>query len=191
MKRIIENNLSESIELLKGILDNQMAEIEKIADVFIACLKNGRKIILFGNGGSAADAQHLAAELVGRFEKNRKALAALSLSTNISNITALANDFGFETVFSRQIEALGIRGDVALGISTSGESKNVIEGILKAKKMGLTTVGFTGCSGGQLSKICDLSFIVNSKRTCRIQEMHITAGHIICSLAEDALSGEK
>lgn len=189
MKRTIENNLLEAGELLKGVLENQTGEIEKIAEAFIACLKKGKKIILFGNGGSAADAQHLAAELVGRFEKNRKALAALSLSTNTSNLTALANDFGFETVFSRQIEALGAQGDIALGISTSGESKNVIEGILKAKKMGLITVGFSGCSGGQLSKVCDLSFIVNSKRTCRIQEIHIAVGHVICGLVEDAIIG--
>lgn len=190
MKNIIADDLLESIELLKYVKESQVQSIEKIAEAFISCLKTGKKIIFFGNGGSAADAQHIVAELVGKFEKNRKSLAAISLTTNTSNLTAIANDFGFEQVFAKQIEGLGNCGDVAVGISTSGKSKNVLEAILKAKSLGLVTIGLLGSKGGELAKICDLSFVVDSSRTCRIQEVHITVGHIIASLVEKALYGE-
>lgn len=187
MKKEIEKDLEESIDLLKDTKETQISAIEEIAAALIYALKNGKKIIVFGNGGSAADAQHIVAELVGRFEKNRKALSAISLTTNTSSLTALANDFGFETVFSRQIEALGVRGDIALGISTSGESKNIILAIQKAKQMGLTTIAFSAGKGGELAKACDLALVVNSKRTCRIQEAHIAVAHILCSLIEESL----
>jgi D-sedoheptulose 7-phosphate isomerase len=186
MKKHIKNDLNESINLLQDTINHHLPNIEKIAQVFINCLKKGNKILLFGNGGSASDAEHIAAELIGRFEKNRRALAALSLTTNTSNITAIANDFGFENVFSKQIEGLAKKGDVAVGISTSGNSRNIIKGILTAKHMGLTTVCLTGGKGGQLAKISDVSLIINSSRTCRIQELHITISHIICSLVENA-----
>ncbi len=188
MKKIIEKDLLESISLTQDTIKNKIVVIENIAKSFIACLKNGNKIILFGNGGSAADAQHIAAELVGRFEKNRKALAAISLTTNTSSLTAIANDFGYEDIFAKQLEALGKPGDIALGISTSGSSKNVLLAIKKAKQLNLTTVCFSGKKSDELSKICDLALVVDSNRTCRIQEMHIKIGHIICGLVESALN---
>lgn len=188
MKKLIEKDLLESISLTQETIKNKIGVIENIAKRFITCLKNGNKIILFGNGGSAADAQHIAAELVGRFEKNRKALAAISLSANTPCLTAIANDFGYEGIFTKQIEALGKPGDIALGISTSGSSKNVLAAIRKAKQLGLTTIGFSGKKSDDLSKICDLSFVASSNRTCRVQEMHIKVGHIICAIVESALS---
>ncbi|MEW6170094.1 MAG: D-sedoheptulose 7-phosphate isomerase [Candidatus Omnitrophota bacterium] len=188
MKKIIEKDLLESISLTQDTIKNKLGIIQDIAESFISCLKKGNKIILFGNGGSAADAQHIAAELVGRFEKNRGPLAAISLNTNTSCLTAIANDFGYDNVFSKQIEALGKPGDIALGISTSGNSKNVLEAIKKAKHLGLITIGFSGKKSDDLSKICDLSFVAESSRTCRIQEMHIKVGHIICNLVELAIS---
>ncbi|MCX5706188.1 MAG: SIS domain-containing protein, partial [Candidatus Omnitrophica bacterium] len=140
----------------------------------------------FGNGGSASDAQHIAAELVGRFRKERKGLAAISLTTNTSILTSLANDYGYDIVFARQIEALAEKFDLAIGISTSGKAKNVALGIKQAKKMGLKTIGLTGGDGGELAKLVDISLIVPSSVTARIQEAHITIGHIICELIEEA-----
>jgi D-sedoheptulose 7-phosphate isomerase len=153
----------------------------------IDSLKKNGKVILFGNGGSASDAQHIAAELVGRFKKDRTALAALSLTTNTSVLTSLANDYGYEVVFSKQVEALGQKNDVIIGISTSGKAKNVANGIKQAKKMGLKTVALTGGDGGELTKLADVSLIVPSSITARIQEAHITIGHIICELVEETL----
>lgn len=191
MKNNIKKDLRENIAVCEYIAKHQLGTIENIAREFIKCLKRGNKIILFGNGGSAADAQHIAAELIARFEKNRKPLAAISLSTNTSALTAIANDFGYTSVFARQIEAIGKSADIAVGISTSGESKNVIEAIKTARKMKLVSVAFTGSKSGKLAKISDLALIVNSSHTCRIQEMHILIGHIICRIVEAALANEK
>jgi D-sedoheptulose 7-phosphate isomerase len=148
--------------------------------------KNG-KVILFGNGGSASDSQHIAAELVGRFKKDRTALAAIALTVNTSVLTSLANDYGYEVVFARQIEALGQKNDVAIGISTSGKAKNVANGLRQAKKMGLKTVALTGGDGGEIAKLAEVSLVVPSPVTARIQEAHITIGHIICELIEQAV----
>jgi D-sedoheptulose 7-phosphate isomerase len=142
---------------------------------------------LFGNGGSASDSQHIAAELVGRFKKDRNGLPAIALTTNTSILTAIANDYGYEIVFSKQVEALGGKNDIAIGISTSGKAKNVANGIRQAKKMGMKTVALTGADEGELVKLADVSLIVPSSVTARIQESHITIGHIICELAEEAL----
>jgi D-sedoheptulose 7-phosphate isomerase len=191
MKNIIENDLRESMQLTETVIKCQLNAIQDIADAFIACLKKGRKIMLFGNGGSAADAQHIAAELMGRFEKNRQSLAAISLATNTSTLTAIANDFGYEEVFSKQIEALGKSGDIAVGISTSGRSKNVIAALKKAKALGLMTVCFSGGAKDELAKLCDLALVVDSSRTCRIQEIHIKIAHIICGLVEAEFCREK
>jgi len=150
-------------------------------------IKSGHKILLFGNGGSATDSMHIAAELVGRFRKERKALPAIALNSNISVITALANDYNFEYIFERQIEALGNKNDMAIGISTSGSSKNVITGILKASKIGLKTAVLTGNKIGMLSKIADICVRIPSNNTPRVQEAHIAIGHIVCELIEDAL----
>ncbi len=143
-------------------------------------------MIIFGNGGSAGDAQHIAAELIGRFKKDRPALPAIALTTNTSIITALANDFGYDIIFARQIEALAGKNDVALGISTSGKAKNVILGLKQAKKMGLLTVALSGGDGGDIVKLADLSLVIPSSVTARIQESHILIGHIICELIEGA-----
>lgn len=188
MKNEINNIIKESIAVKESILKNNIDEIVKITESVIDCFKNGNKIILFGNGGSAADSQHIAAELVGRFQKERRGLAAIALTTNTSILTAIGNDYGFEEVFSRQVEAVAKKGDVVIGISTSGKAKNVIAGINKAKAMGLKTVGLAGVDGGELAKIVDISLIVSSKVTARIQEAHITIGHIICELVEKQIS---
>jgi D-sedoheptulose 7-phosphate isomerase len=187
MKEQIIKIIQESISVKEGIIKTQVATIIKIAELLIDCLKKGNKIILFGNGGSAADSQHIAAELVGRFQKERRGLAAIALTTNTSTLTAIANDYSFDEVFSRQIEAIAKNGDVAIGISTSGKAKNVIQAIKKAKSIGLKTVGLTGSDGGELAKTADISLIVASKLTARIQEAHVTIGHIICELVEKSL----
>lgn len=152
--------------------------------VATACIKAGGKIIFFGNGGSAADAQHLATELTVRYKTDRAPIAAIALTTDTSALTAVGNDFGFEYLFSRQIAALGKKGDVAIGISTSGNSRNVINAFTEARKMGIATVGFTGKTGGQLPPLCDILINVPSTTTARIQEMHITLGQMLCGALE-------
>jgi D-sedoheptulose 7-phosphate isomerase len=171
------------------LYDKAYAEkIEKIALLIVNALKKGSKILIFGNGGSAGDSQHFAAELVGRFQKERKGLAALALSTDTSSLTALSNDYSFNIVFKRQIEALGRPGDVAFAISTSGNAKNVLEAVRQANKMKLKTIGLTGKTGGGLSQTAGLSLIVPSNVTARIQESHILIIHIVCELIEDAFN---
>ena len=150
-------------------------------------LRRGGKLLFFGNGGSAADAQHLAAELVIRYKTDRKAIAAIALTTDTSTLTACGNDLGFDAVFERQIEALGREGDVAVGISTSGKSPNVLRGLKQARKAGLRTVGLTGGSGGEMASVCDSVIKVPSSVTARIQEMHITIGHMLCVALETRL----
>jgi len=153
-------------------------------------LKKGGKVILFGNGGSAADAQHIAAEFVGRFKLERQGLAAIAITTNTSVITSIANDYGYEEIFSRQIEALGADDDIVIGISTSGNARNVIAGLLEAKRMGLKTIALTGSGGGEMATIANLALVVPSDNTARVQEAHIIIGHIICELAEQNLFGK-
>jgi D-sedoheptulose 7-phosphate isomerase len=189
MRDKIRDKILEGIQVKEELMRTYISQIIQIANLVIECLKKGGKVIFFGNGGSAADSQHLAAELVGRFKKDRKAMAAVALTTNTSILTSLANDYGYEVIFAKQIEALGNKGDVAIGISTSGKAKNVIMGIKQAKEMNLKTVGLTGMDGGILAKTADVVLIAPSKVTARIQEAHITIGHIICELAEEALCG--
>jgi D-sedoheptulose 7-phosphate isomerase len=188
MKEKIQKLIKESIETKKSLLKDGIIEnIEKAARAIIESLKAGGKILVFGNGGSAADSQHIVAELVGRFKKERKALAAIALTTNTSILTAIGNDYGYDVTFSRQVEALGRRGDVALGISTSGNSKNVIEAIRASRKFRISTIGLLGGNGGKLKRECDISIVVASKDTPRIQESHSLIGHILCELIEDEL----
>jgi D-sedoheptulose 7-phosphate isomerase len=187
IKRIIEESQSVKTSLLS---EKTLALIEKAAKRIIEALKHGGKVIVFGNGGSASDSQHMVAELVGRFKKERAAMPAIALTTNTSTITALSNDYGYDVSFKRQLEALGKKADIAIGISTSGMAKNVIATLLKAKEMGLATIGLTGTGGGALKDIADLSIVVNSHDTARIQEAHILIIHILCELIEDALSSE-
>jgi len=190
MKEKIANIINESIQIKKELLSKtQIDKILEVVNIITNSIKNGGKLILFGNGGSAADSQHIAGELVGRFQKERRGIAALALTTNTSNLTAIANDYGFELTFARQIEAIGKKGDVVIGISTSGKAHNVIAAVIKAKEMEIKTVALTGGDGGELAELTDISIIIPSKRTPRIQEAHITIGHIICELVEEELFG--
>ncbi len=187
MRDRIKDLLLESIQVKEEILRRDIGKILEITETVIECLKKNGKVILFGNGGSASDAQHIAAELIGRFKKDRTALAAIALTANTSILTSLANDYGYEVIFAKQIEALGQKNDVAVGISTSGKAKNVVLGLKQAKKNGLKTIALTGGDGGEIAKIADLSFIAPSSVTARIQEAHITVGHIVCELVEQTL----
>ena len=189
MRDQIKDKLLESIHIKEELMRSCITPIIEIADCVISSIKKGGKVIFFGNGGSAADSQHLAAEFVGRFKKDRKALPAIALTTDTSILTSLANDYGYEVIFSKQIEALGNKSDVAIGISTSGKAKNVVQGIKQAKQNGLRAIALTGGDGGILAKTADICLIVPSKVTARVQEAHITVGHIICELAEEALCG--
>jgi D-sedoheptulose 7-phosphate isomerase len=181
IKAIFQESIRVKEETLKVNLDGLM----KAVDVITRALKNNGKIIFLGNGGSAADSQHMAAELIGRFQKERRALPAIALTTDTSILTALSNDYGFDVVFARQIEGLAHREDVVVAISTSGNSKNVIEAVKKAKEKGITCISFTGCGGGKLAGLCDINLIVPSQKTSRIQESHICIGHTICELVEN------
>jgi D-sedoheptulose 7-phosphate isomerase len=186
VKNIILNILQDSIEAKRHCIENSIDNIIKAADMLAACLSRGNKILIFGNGGSAADAQHLAAEFVNRFQIERPPLAAVALTTDTSILTSIGNDYQFDEIFSKQVEALGRPGDIAWGISTSGNSANVIQAIKAARKLGMSTIGMTGRSG-ELAGCVDLVFGVASDVTARIQESHITLGHILCDLVERKL----
>jgi D-sedoheptulose 7-phosphate isomerase len=185
----IKKALKESAELKLIVAETLSQDIENVAGMLSSAIKKGRKAMFCGNGGSAADSQHLATELVVRLtgERNRKALPALALTTNSSILTACANDFGFEFVFSRQVEALGNEGDILFGISTSGSSRNVIRAVETAKQFGIYTVGMLGSGGGEIGSVVDRPLIVPSNDTQRIQEAHIAIGHIIISTVEEML----
>ena len=187
MRERIKDIIIESIQMKEELLRSHVTQIKEISDIVIDALKKGGKVMVFGNGGSASDSQHIAAELVGRFKKDRSALPAIALTTNTSIITAIANDYGYEAVFAKQVEALGQKNDVAIGISTSGKAKNVVMAIKQAKKIGMKTIALTGADGGELVKLADTSLVVPSSVTARIQEAHITIGHIVCELVEQAL----
>ncbi|PIS28554.1 phosphoheptose isomerase [Candidatus Saganbacteria bacterium CG08_land_8_20_14_0_20_45_16] len=187
MQERIKNDLKASIATKQAVLNNLVPQIEKAAQLMVKALKNNNKIMFFGNGGSAADSQHLAGELIGRFLKERTSLAAIALTTDSSILTCLANDYSFDLIFARQLEGLAKPGDIAFGISTSGNSKNVLEGFAKAKEIGCPTIALLGCGGGTIAKAIDLAIIVPSNETPRVQESHITIGHIICNLIEQEL----
>ena len=176
--------LNEHIEAANKIKD-LLGLIKEAGDICIKALEKGNKIMLCGNGGSAADAQHIAAELSGRFKKERKALAAVALTTDTSALTAIANDYGYEEVFSRQVEAIGKKEDVLIAISTSGNSKNVINAINSAKKLGIKVITLIGKDGGEIKNLGDINITVPSNNTPRIQEMHIMIGHMICALIDE------
>jgi D-sedoheptulose 7-phosphate isomerase len=192
MKEKIQQLIQSSIDAKKKLLEpEQLRVLEAVAAEVIRAYRSCNKVLVFGNGGSAGDAQHLETELVCRFEKNRMALPALALTVNTSNLTAIGNDFAFEDVFSRQVEAWARPGDVVIGISTSGNSPNVLKGITKARELKAFTIGFTGQAGGKLKDAADLCFCAPSPVTARIQECHILAIHVLCSLVEEALFGAK
>jgi D-sedoheptulose 7-phosphate isomerase len=188
MRDKIKHILLTSIQVKEEIMRTGITPIIDATNLIIGCIKKGGKVILFGNGGSAADSQHIAAELVGRFQKDRNAFPAIALTVNTSVLTAIGNDYGYENVFAKQIEGLGRKNDVAIGISTSGKAKNIVKALNKAKEMGLDTIALTGAGGGEITKLAGVSIIVPSQVTARIQEAHITIGHIICELVEEALS---
>jgi D-sedoheptulose 7-phosphate isomerase len=187
----IVSSLRESLSVKQAILENRelIETIASVGEVLAGALRRGRKVIFFGNGGSAADAQHLAAELVGRFESDRRALPALALATNISTLTAIGNDYSYEAVFARELEGLSSPGDVAVGISTSGRSPNVINAIRTARKIGVITVGMTGLRGNELAAVADYCIRVPSERTTRIQEAHTLIGHILCEIVDASFVG--
>ncbi len=187
MKNIIEASIKGSILTKEGLLKNQVANIEMAARAIIKSLRLGGKVLIFGNGGSAADSAHMAAELVGRFKKERRALPAIALTANTSILTAIGNDYGYDATFSRQVSALGRKGDVAIGISTSGNSANVLNAIKEAKSIDMSTISLSGGDGGKLAKLCDFAIIVGTKDTPRVQESHITIIHILCDLIEKEL----
>jgi len=186
MREDIVKRIEENIGVKKSILNDThlIDTIERAATVVVTAIKNGNKVIFCGNGGSAADSQHLAAELIGKFYFNRRSLPAVSLTVNTSIITAIGNDFGFDKVFARQLEGIGKAGDVLIGLSTSGNSENVVEAFRLAKELGISTIAFTGESGGILRDLADILINVPSNDTPRIQEVHIMVGHIICELVE-------
>jgi D-sedoheptulose 7-phosphate isomerase len=186
---LIRAVLRQSIEVKTLLLEQADPTPARIATIMVAALRRGGKILFFGNGGSAADAQHIAAELVNRFLRDRQALSAIALTTDTSILTSVANDVGCERIFARQVEALARPGDVAVGLSTSGNSENVLQGLLAAAGRGATTVALTGRSGGKLRAVADLSFCVPSDHTPRIQEAHLTVLHAICEVVENELAG--
>jgi len=195
-----ENRLALITEYIEGARGN-LVKLEKrclddISDItaaIVECLVSGKKILICGNGGSASDAMHIAGELVGRFRMERRALPCIALNTNAVVMTAVGNDYGFEDIFSRQVEALGASGDLLIGISTSGNSPNIIKALAAARGIGMKTIGMTGIGGGAMlsKKLCDILLQAPSPVTSQIQEMHILCGHIFCKLAEEAIAGNK
>ncbi|MBI2487553.1 MAG: D-sedoheptulose 7-phosphate isomerase [Deltaproteobacteria bacterium] len=191
MKEQIISKLRESAELKLRFAKESIKEIAEATNIIHKSLKAGGKILIFGNGGSAADAQHIAAEFVNRYQKERKALPAIALTTDSSILTSIGNDTSFDNIFLRQIEALGKKVDVAWGISTSAKSPNIVKALEFAKSEGLKTIGFTGGDAGKINKIVDCCINVPSTSTPRVQELHITVAHIICELIEDAVCNNK
>ena len=180
--------LQATAALHAGLPATQVARIVNAGALMTRALRTGRKIIWFGNGGSATQSQHMAGEFVGRFQQERRALPSISLTENMASVTAIGNDYAFEQIFSRQLEGLAQSGDVVVGLSTSGNSPNVVSGLRQARTLKLKTVGLTGGSGGKMAALCDVCICVPSTVTARVQEVHLTIGHILCGLVEDGLS---
>jgi D-sedoheptulose 7-phosphate isomerase len=190
--QLVKRRVRESIAVKEAILENEslLDLVQEVAGVCVRSLKQGGKLLFFGNGGSAADAEHLAAELVGRYSRERRALPAVSLTANSSCLTAIGNDYSYELVFSRQIEAFGNKGDIAIGISTSGNSPNVVRALRVAKGKGMITAAMTGKTGGTLKALVDYCLRIPSTQTARIQEGHILVGHVLCEIIEESLANE-
>ena len=187
MQSAIQEALLESSELKRQVATDLAPQIAQAAEMILDSLRAGGTVAFCGNGGSAADAQHLAGELIGRFRKERPAYAAIALTTDTSILTAIGNDYGFEQVYARQVEGVLREGDVLVAISTSGNAGNCVKAVEKAREQGVRTIGMTGEGGGKLAQLCDLCLMVPHTVTARIQEVHITIGHILCGLVEDAL----
>ncbi len=189
MQKIIKDSLAGSLAAQENFVAQSSDDLEHAVEMIISCFANGGKLLLFGNGGSAADAQHLAAEFVNRFLINRRPLPALALTTDTSILTSVGNDFSYDDIFAKQISALGKKEDVALGISTSGNSTNVIAAFAEAKKIGMKTMALTGCNGGEIKGNVDLLLDVPSDHTPHIQETHLWIEHIICQLVDEKMFG--
>jgi D-sedoheptulose 7-phosphate isomerase len=185
---LLIKSLNEHLAAIQSLLKDKLADIEAAGEVICEALARGNKILLCGNGGSAADAQHIAAELVGRYENVRKAFPAIALTTDTSSLTALSNDFGFDEVFARQVQGLASEGDVLIAISTSGKSPNILKGAEAARQMGCRTIALTGAAAEPLASACDVAVVVPSQRTSRVQEAHITIGHLWCELVDTRMS---
>src|SRR2546426_10369677 len=175
---------AEHLRVMGDVLSDGLPAIQRAADLICRALKDGKKILICGNGGSAADAQHIAAELVGRYEQERRSFPAIALTTDTSALTALSNDYGYEEVFARQLQGLAVAGDVLIALSTSGKSPNVIKAAEKARAIGCRVIGLTGCWGEPLASHCDITVVVPSDRTSRVQEAHITIGHLWCEMVD-------
>lgn len=191
MQKIIINQIKSSIEVKRSILtnDSMLKDISKAASIIIEAYREKKKTLLAGNGGSAGDAQHIAGEFVSRFYFDRPALPSIALTTDTSIMTAISNDYGYKQLFARQIQAQGSQGDVFIGLSTSGNSENIIEALKACKEAGIFTIGLTGLTGGDMKAFCDICLKVPSTDTPRIQESHILIGHIICELVEENIFG--
>ena len=189
MKDFILKAFSDSAAVKQQFARDHADRIALVAGLMVTAFREGHKVLLFGNGGSATDAAHIAAEFVGRYKRERMPLPAIALATDIAAITCIANDYGFDELFARQVRAHGRKGDIAIGISTSGNSPNVLKGVAAARECGMITVAWTGGTGGKLAGLVDHPFIVPSTVTARIQESHITLGHVLCELVEETLLG--
>jgi len=187
MKTTILNEFNSHLDTIQKVIGNLSDDLQIASLLAVDTLKQGNKILLCGNGGSAADAQHISAELTGRYKVERKGLAGIALTTDTSALTAIGNDYGYDRVFDRQLEALANKGDLLIGISTSGNSKNILSALKLAKEIGCKTIGFSGNGGGLMNELCDINLVVPSDNTPRIQEMHILFGHTICQIIDDNL----
>lgn len=188
-RELLNQSLQQHLETMRALLDSQLQQIEITGQLICDTLAAGNKILLCGNGGSAADAQHIAAELIGRYERHRKSFPAIALTTDTSALTALSNDYGYDEVFARQVEGLAVSGDLLIAISTSGKSSNIVKAVQQGRSQGCKTLALTGCSGEPLASACDLALIVASDRTARVQEAHITIGHLWCEMVDEILGG--
>jgi D-sedoheptulose 7-phosphate isomerase len=189
MKDFILKAFSDSAAVKQQFARDHADRIAQVATLMVTAFREGRKVLLFGNGGSATDAAHIAAEFVGRYKRERKPLPAIALATDIAAITCIANDYGFDELFARQVRAHGQKGDIAIAISTSGNSPNVLKGVAAARECGMITIAWSGGTGGKLAGLVDHPFVVPSTVTARIQESHITLGHVLCELVEETLLG--
>jgi D-sedoheptulose 7-phosphate isomerase len=185
MKQTIKNELLSHLEVINLTIETIPAKLELASIMVVETLKNGNKVLLCGNGGSAADAQHIAAELTGRYKSERRGLPGIALTTDTSALTAIGNDYGYDRVFDRQVEALANKGDLIIGISTSGNSENIISALKLGRELGCKTLGLSGRDGGLMNDICDINLVVPSNDTPRIQEMHILFGHTICQIVDE------
>jgi D-sedoheptulose 7-phosphate isomerase len=185
MKKVIIEEFQSHLETIQSVIGTMEDDLEKASQIAVDTINRGNKVLLCGNGGSAADAQHIAAEFTGRYKTERKGLPAIALTTDTSALTAIGNDYGYDRVFDRQVEALANEGDLVIGISTSGNSKNVVSALSLAKEMGCKTLGLSGRDGGAMNDVCDVNLVVPSNNTPRIQEMHILFGHTICQCIDD------